>query len=516
MKKTTIGALLLFFLAAIGIVGYYFLRPMIFEKLQRDTSDSANIAYTINIAGDNYLGYWFITSPEMRKHALRKGIQVKWTDDGGVYAERLQKFSDREYDAIVLPINSYLQHGGKHKFPGVIVAAISESKGADGIVGFGDKFPTDKVNTLNNPNLRIVYTAESPSSFLLDLTIVDFDLAQLQATNEWRVEVDGSREVYQRAKKNDGDVFVLWEPDLSRALKLPGMKYLWGSDKFSGYIIDVFVFRREFLDDNKQAVLDFFKTYFQVMGIYANNRDKMVSEMSQSTGLKDNQIDDLLDKIDWYNLAENCREQFGIPERVGDPANDGVINTIIACTDVMLRTHALDSDPLDGNPYLITNSTILEELSKKLKTTRVGQTGGAPVDFAPLDEDGWNQLREIGALRVEPVTFQTWNNLLTPEGKEKVDKIAQLLKNNYPNYRVAVRGHTGPGGDEAENIKLSLARAQAVVQYLKAVHNIDPNRLRAQGMGSSQPPEKLPGESPRAYRYRLSRVEFVILENNPL
>src|SRR5262249_12915507 len=149
-----------------------------------------------------------------------------------------KKFAAREYDAIVLPVNSYLLHGRAYQYPGVIVASISESRGADGIAAFADRLPTGKINDLNDASLRIVYTAESPSAFLLDLTIADFDLDQLRDSTKWQVELNGSRDVYERAAKGQGDVFVLWEPDLSRALKLPGIRYVWGSDKFSGYIID--------------------------------------------------------------------------------------------------------------------------------------------------------------------------------------------------------------------------------------------------------------------------------------
>jgi hypothetical protein len=169
----------------------------------------------------------------MRRDAARRGIAVAFQDDGGAYADRLRKFANHEYDAIVLPVNSYLQHGAAHKFPGVIVAAIAESKGADGIIGFADKFPTGNIKELNNPTLKAVYTADSPSAFLLDLTIAGFDLFHLASSSAWRVEVGGVSEVLARARRHEGDLFVLWEPELSRALhEIPELKYIWGSEKF--------------------------------------------------------------------------------------------------------------------------------------------------------------------------------------------------------------------------------------------------------------------------------------------
>ncbi|HSF32539.1 MAG TPA: phosphate ABC transporter substrate-binding/OmpA family protein [Candidatus Tectomicrobia bacterium] len=517
-KRTTLAAMLIVLLGGLVVLAAKFLWPYATQKYeaykQAVTSDS-RVSTTIRLGGDGYLGYWFITAPDTRREASRRGIAITFQDDGGAYAARLQKFANREYDAIVLPVNSYLQHGAPHKFPGVIVAAIAESKGADGIVGFADKFPTGNLRDLNNPELKVVYTADSPSSFLLDLTIVGFDLFNLTATNTWRVEVGGARDVLERARRHEGDMFVLWEPELWRTLhEVPELKYLWGSDKFSGYIKDVFVFHRDFVQRHEKAILDFLDVYFTVMRGYANDRTRLLTDMAQSAHLKREAVENILHKLDWYDLFENATQQFGLATSADTTATDGLVKTIIACTDILRRTGKLARDPLEGNPYVIINSSLLEKLIKSVPTM-VGRQGGSPVDFKPLGDEVWKALREIGTLRVEPITFRTGGELLDDTGKEQVDKIGTSLMNNYPGYRVAVRGHTG-AGDEEENRKLSLNRAQVVVQYLVAVHAIDADRLRAEGKGSSHPPPRKPGESERAYRYRLPRVEFVLLEENAL
>lgn len=516
MKKSTMGALLLIFLGAMAVGAYKFLMPLLFERERVNTSDASQPMGTLHIAGDNYLGYWFITSPDMRKSCAREGLEIEFTDDGGAYAQRLQKFSDRDYDAIVLPVNSYLSHGATHDYPGVIVAAICESRGADGIVAFEDRMPTGKINDLNDASLKFVYTSESPSSFLLDLTMADFDLNQLKTRDDWRQEVGGSREVLKALEKGDGDVFVLWEPDLSRALKQPGIRYVWGSDRFSGYIVDVFVFHRDVVKRKPEQVTLFLKHYFRTLRLYGNNRDQLLREMSRSADLKREQVTQITEKIEWYDLYENAATQFGIPTRPGEIANDGMISTIIANTDVLLRMGHFPSDPLKGNPYVITQSSFLEQILQQESAAPMGTQGSSSPEFESLNDEAWDKLREVGVFRVEPITFQSWNNLLTSDGKAVVDRIAQLLKHNYPSYRIVVRGHTAPGGDEQENLKLSLSRAQTVMQYLKAVHNLNPARMHAKGVGSTIPPARKPGESERAYRYRQARVEFIAVEGNTL
>lgn len=516
MKRSTLAALILFLVILGGGYGVVnFVRPFFENRRLLRTSDAQNISMTLRIGGDNYLGYWFITSPEMQKQLARQGIRVDFVNDGGAYADRLERFAKEELDMIVLPVNSYVQHGLKHKYPGVMVSSIAESKGADGIVAYQDKMPTGKIQDLNNSNLKIIYTGESPSSFLLDLTIADFDLFQLKNSKNWRVEVASSEEAYAKAKKREGDAFVLWEPDLSKALELPGVKYVWGSNGFSGYIIDVFVVRRKFLEDNRAAVLNFMRTYFRTMALYAGDQPRMVDEMSKSTNLKSEVVKAMLLKIDWFDANENGLLQFGISSNPAVPGKDGLIDTIIQCAEVMKRT-GKELGSLD--PYLLTNRSVMEELlANSARSIYTDETGAlANVDFSPLNDEAWAKLKEVGTMRVEPIEFQPGTNFLAEEDKDQVDKIAKMLTNNYPTYRVIVRGHTAPGSDEEENAKLSLERAQVVMQRLLAVHNADPDRLKAEGAGSKMPPALKPGESQRSLFYRMARVEFVLLEPNAL
>jgi outer membrane protein OmpA-like peptidoglycan-associated protein len=518
MRRQTAFAAVVLLLAVAVSLAWRYLWPIAARRLDdrrvAETSETT-VSTTLRIGGDGYLGYWFLVAPDLRREAARRGIGLAFEDDGGAYADRVAKFAAGGYDAIVLPINSYLQHGESHRFPGVIVLAIAESRGADGIVAFADKVPNGKVTELDDASLRVVYTKDSPSSFLLDLTIADFELANLAGSRAWRAEVGGVGEVLKRAQRHEGDAFVLWEPELSQALnEVRELRYVWGSDKFVGYIKDVLVVRRDVLQAREADVTAFLSTYFRVMDAYAADRERMLADIAQTTGLRPQVAETMLGKIDWYDAYENAAQQFGVQTGVNLPVSEGVVRTIIACTDVLRRTGVVRRDPLAGDPYQIVNSApirrVLEEIPRAL-----GQRGAAATPFPPLDAEAWRGLHEVGMLRVEPITFQAGTQLLDDDGKAQVDHIAELLTTNYPAYRVAVRGHTGPG-DEAANLELSQTRADVVVQYLQAVHAIPAARLHAEGKGASQPPARRPGESERAYGYRWPRVEFVLLQASKL
>lgn len=494
----------------------YFGKEFLFSERQKNTSDSEGKTENIEWAGDGYLGYSFLRTVEMKKQLARKGLSLSFHDDNGDYATRLKKFSENEYDFIVLPINSFLEHGGEYEYPGVIVSGICESRGADALVGFEDVLPNGKINDLNNSDLIIYYTGASPSSFLLDLTISDFALDELKEDDSWRRELGGSEEVYkiaQKASKNReiGDAFVMWEPEVTKSIQKLGMKKLWGSDQFKGYIIDVVVFHRDYVLKNPEKIKIFLKVYFRVLNHYSSRNEEMIDELSKIAGIDDKVVGNMIENIDWYTLHENCSMLFDIPLAIGMPSNDGIINSIFACSDVMNRMGKINDEFND--PYLLLNSTFLEEL-KDIELNRGGdQNSGKPVEFSSLTLKEWMNLVEIGTMRVNPITFQSGTSLLDFQGEEIVDKVAGLLINNYPEYRIIIKGHTGKG-DEIENKKLSMERAKIVKQRLIAVHSIQAERLHAAGYGAKQAPNKKTGENPRAYSLRWARVEFVLVDSS--
>ena len=106
--------------------------------------------------------------------------------------------------------------------------------------------------------------------------------------------------------------------------------------------------------------------------------------------------------------------------------------------------------------------------------------------------------------------FQSGTAELNYDGKTELDRVMDIVR-HYPNFRIQIKGHTGLGGDAAENKLLSQERAESVARYLNVTYSVDQNRLRVLGLGSDQPLPRLQGEAERAYNYRLPRVELSLL-----
>ncbi|MGB8490251.1 MAG: phosphate ABC transporter substrate-binding/OmpA family protein [Bacteroidales bacterium] len=514
MNNRSKGIIVFMLLGTIVVLSIYFGTTWLDGIKRTKSSDSGGATRTVHWAGDSYAGYAFIKSTEMRKRLARKGIVLDFTDDGGAYADRLKKLNDSEYDFIVLPISSYIEHGYKYKYPGVISGAISESRGADAILVFKD-FPFLKVNDLNDSEIKIVVTPDSPSEDLVNLTITNFDLDELQGRQDWMIEASGSEAVYKQAKADQNDpakgqrIYTMWEPDVSNAIDNLGMKKIWGSDNFRNYIVDVFVFNRKYVNNKEEEVREILRTYFEVVDYYMARKEEMFDELRSVTGAKRTMVPSFIDNIKWYDLQENAHLMFGIQavSDAGSYADEGLVKTIYAWNDV---NRLMKKDIEVDNPYEILNRTFIEGLASTA-VAPVGKKSDNVRDFEALSKDQWEKLQESGTMRVENITFKSGIGRLDNDGEETVDNVAQKLIHNYPNYRVLVAGHTGYGDAEA-NLKLSQERADIVRQQLIAVYNIDEDRILAKGFGAERLPKRKNGESERAYRLRMQRVEFILLQ----
>lgn len=75
--------------------------------------------------------------------------------------------------------------------------------------------------------------------------------------------------------------------------------------------------------------------------------------------------------------------------------------------------------------------------------------------------------------------------------------------------RVVISGHTGTRGDTAANQALSEKRAEAVASRILEA-GVDEDRITTLGKAGSEPLERRPDESERAFQRRLPRAEIVV------
>lgn len=129
---------------------------------------------------------------------------------------------------------------------------------------------------------------------------------------------------------------------------------------------------------------------------------------------------------------------------------------------------------------------------------RVGQIG---QDVSSLRDrvanlDDYKLADEV----VVPFGFNKWT--LTTKAKEDLDTFASKNQNTK-RFFIAVEGYTDKTGSTAYNQELSRKRAEAVVNYLVAKHNIPVYRIHEIGLGKEKPAEEGRGRAARAKNRRV-------------
>lgn len=105
------------------------------------------------------------------------------------------------------------------------------------------------------------------------------------------------------------------------------------------------------------------------------------------------------------------------------------------------------------------------------------------------------------------VPFKFNGYQLDPGGKQELDRIAGEIKNGK-RFFIAVEGYTDATGSAQYNEVLSRKRADAVVQYLVAKHDIPIYRIHMIGLGKQKPVDEAQGRAARAKNRRVEVKVF--------
>jgi outer membrane protein OmpA-like peptidoglycan-associated protein len=105
------------------------------------------------------------------------------------------------------------------------------------------------------------------------------------------------------------------------------------------------------------------------------------------------------------------------------------------------------------------------------------------------------------------VPFKFNQYKLTADSKQELDKLVEDVKTDK-RFFIAVEGYTDKTGSAAYNEALSRRRADSVVQYLVAQHDVPIYRIHTIGLGSEKPVDEGTGKEARAKNRRVEVKVF--------
>jgi outer membrane protein OmpA-like peptidoglycan-associated protein len=138
---------------------------------------------------------------------------------------------------------------------------------------------------------------------------------------------------------------------------------------------------------------------------------------------------------------------------------------------------------------------------------KIGQASKFDIATASPDDIA-KALKEDGRVAISGgILFETDSAKLAPSAADLVRRLSDVMKKN-PDLKVAVVGHTDSTGDFNYNQKLSVQRAQAMVDAL-VKDGVAPTRLAAVGIGPLSPAAA--NDTPEG-RAKNRRVEIVLIQ----
>ncbi len=170
------------------------------------------------------------------------------------------------------------------------------------------------------------------------------------------------------------------------------------------------------------------------------------------------------------------------PDALLDGFADKWHHAAIICKDGQMKTY-VDQYRVCVNPNIIA------------KPLRIAFDGGgsenAPIIFTNVKLAAGGGMNIIGKkftdskIVTHGINFDVNKAVIKPESMGTLNGIVQVLKDN-PDLKFEIGGHTDSDGDDAANMKLSQARADAVRTQLISM-GIDAGRLTTKGYGETKP-----------------------------
>ena len=514
MKKA-LSALLV--LATLAMVGWGLSRPWRDARRTADlfarTSDARQYKRTVTIWGDDWLGYLVLRSPRFAHALAEHDIGVRWEMEPD-FEKRFAGLRDGRCDFVAATLDSYLANGDATGWPGAVTWVIDESFGGDAVLA-GEN--VKNLDDLNRAGVRGAFVGLSPSEFLLRAEISHFHLDRLRAGLE-KSRVDNVETAYDALRGKRVDFAVLWEPLVTRAKnEIPGAHVLIDTREAQGLIVDIALARRQLLDSDPALVQTVTRAYFEALHDYLNHAAAFTDAAAHDSGKDAADAETMLRGVRFDTLGDNVQDWLS-----ENHDHDARLAVSVGQIRAVLRDHQQRIDLPNDDPYAIMYRGVVQAVAKQPGgiADLAGGAAAQPKDparqlgryYPPLTPAQWDSLagQVRGTLLDEPIVFQPGQTEIPEDFQASIRDAAPKLA-NYPAFRVVVEAHVSPGESPEADQALSEARALEVKRFLSTECGVPEDRVLARGKGSSEPPQRYPGETEAAWTRRARRARIYLV-----
>ncbi len=173
-------------------------------------------------------------------------------------------------------------------------------------------------------------------------------------------------------------------------------------------------------------------------------------------------------------------------------AKAGFVKIVAGRTDKIPPHHVVSGETFgafrldrDGRPVAYVNVSAGANGTWMESRLTIVEPGTLQQKLSADADSFYDALAEKGRVAVYGINFDTGKASIRPESVPVLEQIQRLLV-EHPELKLRVEGHTDNVGQPAANLKLSQARAGAVVSWLTK-RGVKPDGLTAAGHGDTKP-----------------------------
>lgn len=302
---------------------------------------------------------------------------------------------------------------------------------------------------------------------------------------------EGTAGVRAALESNNVDAAVLWDPDLSLALRnVKGSHVVYSTKTATNLIFDVMVCDSRVLNspDGQAAVGKFVKGWMDGVQAARTNPDNAVEALVKTEDffklLADKEgrpfIKGLFKNLVWTGIEDNARI-------LGLAGGTNHYERVYRRFDEIYRQAGALANP--KSPVITPQDSFDYRFIKGLLAQNQAAMQAAAAPQETFSASALNVATQTAAMVTKPVmvSFQSGSAALTKRAEKTIDQeMVPFIENNGKAY-FEVSGNTDSTGARDTNLRLSASRARAVVDYLVAQWEFPRTRFKIVGNGPDRP-----------------------------
>lgn len=313
-----------------------------------------------------------------------------------------------------------------------------------------------------------------------------------------------NEEIYEKFNRNDIQAFVVSTNEGEELARRLNANLLQTTEQASHVVARSFVVKKEFLQEKKNVINQFYKAWMTAVSEIQNDRNAFESAAyiyAKDTKHTETEVQKMMNSVRLASHEDN-KNFFSLNSSYKGLKAEEVYKD-------MGKVYATAKLAPSARPrwksllYL----DAITEADSELQGQAFDGEGNKDFELAPkavYDQDPF-------ATKSLIINFAPGTSNLAQSAKSFIDvRISDLLE-SYCNTRVRIEGNVSSTGDEEADRLLSEERARAVVSYLIDRYDYDPDRFLIKGNGSSNPVKGCENMPSDACKAKNRRMEFMFM-----